>query len=72
MTIGTEIDYMHPIEYLWNDNQIYNHWASPEMLNKNTILLYKNDVDCYLKEDIKNNFIKIKYVENCNFSLHLN
>lgn len=72
VSVDTEIDYMHPIEYVWNDNKSYSHWTSPKMLNKNTILLYKDDVELYLKEDIKKNFVKLKYVENCNFSLHLN
>lgn len=67
MAIDGEIDYMHDVDYVWDKDESTAHWTSPSVLDKNTILLHKRDVEYYLKGDIEKGIVKIKYVESCEF-----
>jgi len=68
----TKIDYMHNIEFVWEDGKLHSHWTSPKVVNDNTIEISKEDVKNYLTEDIKNGTVKIKYVEKCEFPTKVN
>ncbi len=55
------IDYNHPIEFVW-DGEVKPHWNSPQRIGDHEINISYQNVEQYLKEDIKNGTVKIKYV----------
>lgn len=67
ITLDNEIDYMHPVEYVWDDNDRHSRWSGPIILDKHTILLHKTDIERCLADDIKDKKVKLKYIENCEF-----
>lgn len=70
LKIDTGVDENHAIEYVWTDNKNHSHWTSPKLVDRNTIVLSKQDVECYLFADIKTDNVKLKYVEYCDFPLY--
>lgn len=58
-----KIDYNHPIEYVWEDDVHHSFWSSPKYYNETIIELSVQDVENFLKEDIENGKVKIKYVK---------
>lgn len=67
LNVDFDVDYMHDIEYVWNDGKRHTHWNSPLFIEGNKIKLSQIDVENYLKEDIENKFVSIKYVSKWNF-----
>ncbi len=62
MFVDDEIDCNHKIEFIWDDGMIHSHWTSPKMESAHSITISYQDIEGYLKEDIKNGKVKIKYV----------
>lgn len=71
LMIPEGIDENHAVEYFWVDGVSRAHQGSPKRLDKYTITINKQDVDTFLAEAIKEGNVKIKYVEYCEFPLHL-
>lgn len=68
VAINQRIDYMHDIEFVWDDGKKHSHWTSPKLTkddsgNDHIITISKEDVEQYLKDDIKNGTVSLKYVE---------
>lgn len=66
-----DIDYMHEPEFIWPDGVVKSHWTSPKFLKDNLILISKQDIDYYLKENIKKQTILIRYIKKCEFPWNL-
>jgi len=58
-----KIDYNHPIEYVRKNGKNYLFWSQPKYYDNSIIELSVQDVENFLKEDIKNVEVKIKYVK---------
>lgn len=58
-----KIDYNHPIEYIQESGRNYLFWSSPKYYDNSIIELSAQDVENFLKEDIENGKVKIKYVK---------
>lgn len=58
-----EIDYMHDIEFVWKDGNKHSHWTSPKYIDEHNIAIDEKDVEYFLKDDIKDNNVSIKYVQ---------
>lgn len=73
LKLSNDIDSNHPIYYIWDDNTIHSHWTSPKIVGKDVLELSKADVENFLKDDIHNSTIKIKYVKlpDGGFPIHL-
>ena len=71
ITIPEGVDYLHEINYIWSDNKRRSYWTSPVLKDYNKILLHKSDVEDYLKDDIANGALSVRYVEKCTFPLYL-
>jgi len=69
-----DADYMHDIEFVWDDGLKHSYWTSPKLTEHVSfrVELSKEDVEYYLAENIKNGTVKIKYVEKCEFPLEIN
>lgn len=52
----------HPIQFVWIDGKAHSHWTSPKYCQSNIIKISKQDVDYYLKDDIKNHTVKVRYI----------
>lgn len=60
--VSHEVDYNHPIQFVWDDKKKHAHWTSPKYYKENCILIHKTDVSNFLKEDVENKTVKINYV----------
>ena len=56
------IDYMHDLEYVWDDKQSHCHWTSPKMIDEHTIMIDKADYEQFLRDDIKHCRVGISYI----------
>lgn len=68
VAINKKLDYMHDIEFIFEGNSHYAYWTSPKITKDDSgeyhlITISKEDVEVYLKDDIKNNTVSLKYVE---------
>ncbi len=64
-----EPDINHELEFVWTDGKTHSHWTSPKILdsekfaaNLHPILIDKKDVEQYLKDDLANGAVGIRYV----------
>ena len=71
ITVPVAIDYLHEMHFVWNDGRVHSHWTSPELRDRNKILIHRQDIEHYLKDDIAAGTVSIRYVEKCEFPLHL-
>lgn len=60
--VDDEIDCNHKLEFIWDDGTIHTHWTSPKRDGLHDIVISRQDVEGFLKEDIKNGTLKVKYV----------
>ena len=67
---GKKIDYMHDLEYVFADGKKHSHWTSPKIYEENYIEISKQDIEL-LKDFIKSDTVKVKYVESCEFPKYL-
>lgn len=67
LALPTAIDYMHSVKYIFTDNKQYNYMGYPVLKDDHTILIPKYDVDNVFPELIKNDIVKIQYVEKMEF-----
>ena len=56
------IDCNHPVEFVWEDGKMHPHWSAPKQIGDSEISISWQNIEQYLKEDIKNGTVKIKYV----------
>jgi len=61
--VDDELDCNHKVEFVWDDGKLHSHWTSPKQANAHEIIISHEDVEGYLREDIKNETVKIKYVK---------
>lgn len=57
------IDYMHDLEFVWDDGKNHLHWTSPKLVDEHTIEIHKEDFENRLKDDIKLCRVRVKYIE---------
>jgi len=71
--VEDEIDCNHQVEFIWDDGELHPHWTSPKQVGSREIQISWEDINQYLKEDIKNGTVKIRYVAlpEDGFPLHL-
>ena len=62
LRVEDEIDFNHNIEFIWEDEKCHTHWTSPKQSGDHDIIISHQDIENYLKEDIKKGTVKIKYV----------
>lgn len=65
------IDYMHDMEFIWDDGLKHCHWSSPKLIEGNRYIISPQDINSFLKEYLRNNTVKIKYVEVLEKKLYL-
>lgn len=61
--VDDEIDCNHRLEFVWDDETIHTHWTSPKRDGLHDIIISRQDVEGFLKDDIKNGTVKVKYVK---------
>lgn len=53
---------MHDLEFVWKDGKIHDHWTSPKFVDEHDIAISKQDVEHFLKDDIINGNVYVKYI----------
>ena len=67
------IDYMHDIEFVWEDGISTSYWTSPKLCTKiigseNKVIISNQDVEQLLKNDIATGRVKIKYISKISYN----
>lgn len=63
LILPTRADVLHEVSFIWDDGNSHMHWTSPKLEDEKTVLISDQDIEYYLAEDIKNNTVKVQYIE---------